>query len=270
MIKILSVLMLSVLLCAGAGFPVFIGDTSNYLTNRIPFIDLMVSNGSAITVNKTNRFTGFDTNNPQADVHVGNNGTLLVDSAGDIRGGALSGSTGYRILNNGDGFRVMRSDNSDIAWFRASGDFEFYGFEAAPIVKFMVNFGDAGFSTNSPFARLHVRQVRTNAIARFDSSSTLNVVAILTNALFMQSNTVLQVKSGGNQRAGNLTLIAGTLTVANTSVTASTIVMLTRKTSGGTLGTAITYTLNAGVSFTVNSDSALDTSVFSYFLIENP
>lgn len=78
----------------------------------------------------------------------------------------------------------------------------------------------------------------------------------------------LKFASGTNQRAGNATLAAGTVTVNNASVTANTVVMLTRKTSGGTIGTAITYTLNAGTSFTINSDNILDTSTFSYLLIE--
>lgn len=82
--------------------------------------------------------------------------------------------------------------------------------------------------------------------------------------------SVLSIASGTNQRAGNATLVGGTITVSNTTVTANTVVMLTRKTSGGTIGTAITYTLSAGTSFTVNSDNILDTSTFSYVLIEVP
>lgn len=80
----------------------------------------------------------------------------------------------------------------------------------------------------------------------------------------------LSMTSGTNQRAGNATLVGGTVTVNNTTVTANTVVMLTRKTSGGTIGTAITYTLSAGASFTITSDNILDTSVFSYVLIEVP
>lgn len=90
------------------------------------------------------------------------------------------------------------------------------------------------------------------------------------NITFNTAGSVLSVKSGTGQRAGNLTLAGGTRTVANSTVSANTIVMLTRKTSGGTIGTAITYTLSAGASFTVNSDNILDTSTFSYFLVEVP
>lgn len=88
--------------------------------------------------------------------------------------------------------------------------------------------------------------------------------------LLMATAKALAIASGTNQRAGNAVLVAGTVTVANTTVTANTIVLLTRKTSGGTPGTLITYTVTAATSFTINSDSALDTSTFSYLLIEVP
>lgn len=93
---------------------------------------------------------------------------------------------------------------------------------------------------------------------------------VVTNGIEMATASPLVVNSGTNQRAGNAALVGGTVTVNNTTVTANTVVMLTRKTSGGTIGTAITYTLSAGTSFTISSDNILDTSTFSYFLIEVP
>lgn len=77
----------------------------------------------------------------------------------------------------------------------------------------------------------------------------------------------LRLKSGSNQRAGNATLVDGTVTVSNTTVTANTLVHLTRKTSGGTIG-QMTYTLSAGNSFTITSDNVLDTSTVTYLLTE--
>ncbi len=77
------------------------------------------------------------------------------------------------------------------------------------------------------------------------------------------------VKStGGAAVAGNAVLVGGAVTVNTTAATATCIVILTRKTSGGTLGTAITYTISAGTSFTITSDSALDTSTFSWQIVE--
>lgn len=74
-------------------------------------------------------------------------------------------------------------------------------------------------------------------------------------------------KSGTGQRAGNATLAGGTVTVTNTSVTANTVITLSRKTAGGTIGD-LTYTLSAGTSFTINSASGTDTSVVSYHMVE--
>lgn len=75
------------------------------------------------------------------------------------------------------------------------------------------------------------------------------------------------VRAGTNQRAGNATLVAGTVAVSNSTVTANSIILLTRKTSGGVVG-ELTYTVSAGASFTINSSSALDTSTVSYFIFE--
>lgn len=93
---------------------------------------------------------------------------------------------------------------------------------------------------------------------------------IIPNAITINAGKALNIASGTNQRAGNATLVGGTVTVSNTTVTANTVVMLTRKTSGGTIGTAITYTVSAGTSFTISSDNILDTSTFSFFLLEVP
>jgi cobalamin synthase len=66
---------------------------------------------------------------------------------------------------------------------------------------------------------------------------------------------------------GNATLVAGTIAVANTLVTANSVVSLTRKTIGGTTGD-LSYTVSAGVGFTINSSSATDTSVISHEVIK--
>jgi hypothetical protein len=89
----------------------------------------------------------------------------------------------------------------------------------------------------------------------------------ITGALTLSPGRKLTIASGANQRAGNAVLVAGTVAVANTTVTANTVVMLTRKTAGGTIG-SLTYTLNAGVGFTINSSDPADTSTISYLLIE--
>lgn len=63
---------------------------------------------------------------------------------------------------------------------------------------------------------------------------------------------------------GNAALVGGTIAVADTLVTANSVVVISRKTAGGTPGTGHTYVLNAGVGFTITSTSGTDTSVVSY------
>jgi hypothetical protein len=65
--------------------------------------------------------------------------------------------------------------------------------------------------------------------------------------------------------AGNATLASGTITINTTAATANSLIQLTLKTSGGTIGT-INYTTAAG-SFTINSSNTLDTSTITYLII---
>lgn len=105
---------------------------------------------------------------------------------------------------------------------------------------------------------------------RFYSDGLLSAGSLSVGNITQSAGALLSITAGANQRAGNATLIGGSITVNNTSVTANTVVMLTRKSTGGTIGFAVTYTVSAGVSFTISSDNVLDTSTYSYLLIEVP
>lgn len=78
----------------------------------------------------------------------------------------------------------------------------------------------------------------------------------------------LQVKEGANCKQGIATLVAGTVTVANTAVTANSRIMLTTQTPGGTAGFLVVSARVAGTSFTILSSNAADTSVVAYEIFE--
>jgi hypothetical protein len=78
----------------------------------------------------------------------------------------------------------------------------------------------------------------------------------------------INMVSGTNKRMGTATLVGGTVTVSNTSVTASTKIFLSRHTAGGTLGHLSVGTVIASTSFVINSSSATDTSTVNWLLIE--
>ncbi|MGW0015754.1 glycosyl hydrolase family 28-related protein [Streptomyces tendae] len=75
------------------------------------------------------------------------------------------------------------------------------------------------------------------------------------------------IAEGANARMGVSTLAAGTVTVANTSVTANTRVATFRQAAGGALG-HLSVTKNNGVGFTITSSSNTDTSVVGWVLFE--
>ena len=84
------------------------------------------------------------------------------------------------------------------------------------------------------------------------------------------STNNLKVKEGTNQRMGTATLVAGTVTVSNTSVTANTRIFLTVQSLGTVAAPkAIAVTARvAGTSFTITSADNTDTSVVAWLLIE--
>ena len=78
----------------------------------------------------------------------------------------------------------------------------------------------------------------------------------------------IKIKEGSNARMGVATLVAGTVTVANTSVTAATRIFVTNGGINGTAGFLGISTTVPGTSFTITSSSATDTSKVNWLLIE--
>jgi hypothetical protein len=67
---------------------------------------------------------------------------------------------------------------------------------------------------------------------------------------------------------GVSTLVGGTVTVANTSVTANTVIMALCQTPGGTPGFLRVSARVASTSFTLLSSSGTDTSVVGWVMFE--
>lgn len=77
----------------------------------------------------------------------------------------------------------------------------------------------------------------------------------------------LFIKEGTNATMGVATLVAGTVTVNTTKAVTGVRIFLSRFTLGGTVGTALSYTITTGTSFTINSNNILDTSVVNWIII---
>ncbi len=78
----------------------------------------------------------------------------------------------------------------------------------------------------------------------------------------------IKIATGANAKLGTATLAAGTVTVANTSVTANSKIFISDISGGANVGFLDIGVITAGVSFVVNSSNALDTSSFNYLIVE--
>lgn len=77
----------------------------------------------------------------------------------------------------------------------------------------------------------------------------------------------IRIAAGANGRLVKATLAGGTVTVANTSVTANTQIFVNHISIGANAG-VLGYTLNPGVGFTINSTNAADANSVSCLLVE--
>lgn len=87
------------------------------------------------------------------------------------------------------------------------------------------------------------------------------------NMQFKVAGKGIAIREGSNARMGVATLVGGTVTVTNTVPSASSRIFLSHATTGGVIGT-LTYTISAGVSFTINSSAATDTSTVNWLIID--
>lgn len=78
----------------------------------------------------------------------------------------------------------------------------------------------------------------------------------------------LRIAEGSNGCMGLSTLVAGTVTVSTTAVTANSRIMLTSQVDGGTPGFVRVSTRTAGTSFVITSSSGTDTSSVAWILFE--
>ncbi|MEV4335772.1 glycosyl hydrolase family 28-related protein [Streptomyces sp. NPDC049590] len=112
-------------------------------------------------------------------------------------------------------------------------------------------------------------------------STVLGLTAVTPNALSGTANrldpgdgsVVLAgrsvVPSGGTAaRMGTAVLAAGTVTVNTTAVTATSVIVLTIQTPGGTVGAPYVNARTAGTSFTIKSTSASDTSTVGWRILD--
>jgi hypothetical protein len=78
----------------------------------------------------------------------------------------------------------------------------------------------------------------------------------------------LKLEDGTNKSMGVATLVAGTVTVANTRVRSNSRILLTGQNSSGTHGELTVSARVADTSFTITSSNAADTREIAWLILE--
>ena len=110
----------------------------------------------------------------------------------------------------------------------------------------------------------------TGDLARFSNNSGTKQSSVDSagNIVTNVAGVGFKCKEGTNACMGVATLVAGVVTVNTTKVTASSRILLTSQSDGGTVGFLRITARTAGTSFTVTSSSVLDTSTFAWIIVE--
>jgi hypothetical protein len=83
----------------------------------------------------------------------------------------------------------------------------------------------------------------------------------------MRVGGALRLVEGAGAYKGQDTLAAGTKAVTLSTIASTDKIWLSRATTGGTVG-HLSYTISAGVGFTINSSSGTETSTVNYLVIK--
>ncbi len=95
-----------------------------------------------------------------------------------------------------------------------------------------------------------------------------DIVATAGSVTIATAGQGVDIAEGANARMGIAILIAGTLTVATTAVTANSRIFLTSQVDGGTPGFLRISGRNAAVDFTITSGDGADTSTVAWLIME--
>jgi hypothetical protein len=120
--------------------------------------------------------------------------------------------------------------------------------------------GDGSFTVGSGAA---ARDVTVGRTAANQLGLTTTDLAIVT------AGRGVKIAEGTNAKMGTSVLVAGTVTVATTAVTANSRIYLTPQITGGTAGFLNIGTITAGTSFVIHSSNAADTSTVAWLIVDH-
>jgi hypothetical protein len=202
---------------------------------------------------------GFSNNTASGIVNASYGGDTVGARFEGFKTREAAGLSANTIVASGDEILKIQGWGADGAVYRSAGTLRLVvdGTPASGDMPGRWEFATTPAGSATPVTRL----VITNAG---------NLEGDATNGGDLAFNRLgkgLKIKEGANARMGLATLVAGTVTVANTSITATTRIFYAVETTGGVQG-FLSTTRNAGTDFTINSTSVAETSTVAWMLVE--
>lgn len=232
-----------------------------------------VSSGTAHTLNipiASSANTGLVSTGAQVIA-----GVKTFNSTANIPSITIEGSGGNGWINYIAQSSVAPTPGSGITIYSdASHRFVFNS-----IAGFTATFDSTGFSAGRVYTLPDATMTLVGGtgvntrLAFWGTANTISSDSGLTyTSSILSLNTIggtIAIKTGSNGKVGTGTLVAGTLTIANTSITANSKIFVTINTLG-TVGApkALVVTKIAATGFTVTSSDNTDTSIFDFVIIE--
>lgn len=135
----------------------------------------------------------------------------------------------------------------------------------------VLTMGDAGVGNKTGIsfdADVNLYRDSANVLKTQDTFSAVGALTTDDNFIMNTAGRGIYVKEGANAKMGVATLVAGTVVVNTTAVSATSRIMLTHQTAGGVIGAVGVSARTAATSFTITSSSAADTSVIAWLILE--
>lgn len=222
---------------------------------------------------------------PQVSLRIGRSITGSPNSWGVLSSGAIQSdvTSSAEIYRSNPSTAAASFTLTDLSHFNASlssigagsSITNQYGFFAASSLSGATNnYGFFGaISSGANKWNLYMSGTALNYVAGRFLFGTLtddatNQVQVAGNIAAVTAGSGFRIKEGSNAKMGTATLVAGSVVVSNTSVTANSRILLTSNADGGTPGWLRVSARTASTSFTITSSSGTDTSTVAYLIME--
>lgn len=248
--------------------------TANFVFSASPII---TGTGSITATTFTGSIIKSLTNGAAANLNVASSdgATIGQTTAQLLFGGASAIS--YRISENGQTSTTLSTNDSYASHIIGSELFTestgTHAFIANLVVNPLTGTNGAGTTTDAATVYINGAMTGITPTGRNDAFKVNGTSAFTGNMTFTGTNAGIFITTGSNARAGDATLVAGTLAITITGLTTSSRAQVTRTVAAGTtLTTGITAVCTANT-LTITADVAAgtintsDTSTYTYFII---